>query len=85
MQNTVELCLKLWYHHKVYEKVYGRSFEGGSKGRRSGGSPHRSGNSERRRILLHQAYNMTETAKDPTAHAEIEAIRQAAKNLAAGG
>ena len=53
MQNTVELCLNLWYHHKVYEKVYGRSFEGGPKGCRSGGS----------------------------AHAEIEAIRQAAKNL----
>lgn len=80
MQNTVELCLKLWYHHKVYEKVYGRSFEGGSKGCRSGEVPIgavivRGGE------IVGRGHNMTETAKDPTAHAEIEAIRQAAKNL----
>ena len=31
--------------------------------------------------VVGRGHNMTETAKDPTAHAEIEAIRQAAKNL----
>ena len=31
--------------------------------------------------IVGRGHNMTETAKDPTAHAEIEAIRQAAKNL----
>lgn len=32
-------------------------------------------------IIVGRGYNLTETAKDPTAHAEIKAIRQAAKNL----
>lgn len=31
--------------------------------------------------IVGRGYNLTETAKDPTAHAEIKAIRQAAKNL----
>lgn len=32
-------------------------------------------------IIVGRGYNLTETAKDPTAHAEMQAIRQAAKNL----
>ena len=32
-------------------------------------------------VIIGRGHNMTETAKDPTAHAEIIAIREAAKNL----
>ncbi len=81
MQNTVELCLKLWYHHKVYEKKFmEEALKEAQKGCRSGGSPHRSGNSERRRDRWTRPQHDRD-GKDPTAHAEIEAIRQAAKNL----
>lgn len=31
--------------------------------------------------IVGRGHNLTETAKDPTAHAEMEAIRQAARNL----
>ncbi len=32
-------------------------------------------------VIVGRGHNMTETAKDPTSHAEIIAIREAAKNL----
>ena len=32
-------------------------------------------------VIVGRGHNMTETEKDPTAHAEMEAIRQAAKTL----
>ncbi len=32
-------------------------------------------------IIIGRGHNMTETAKDPTAHAEMLAIREAARNL----
>ena len=70
----------MWYHCKVYGKIYERGSRRGEKAAAAGEVPVgavivKDGE------IIGRGHNETETAKDPTAHAEMIAIRQAAKNL----
>lgn len=68
------------YYQKMYGKVYVRWPERGGKGQRKGEIPIgavivKDGE------IIGRGHNLTETEKDPTAHAEIVAIRQAGRKL----
>ena len=80
MQNAVELEGGLWYHIMAYGKVYENGFTRSQKARDIGEVPIgaivvKDG------VVVGHGYNKTETLKDPTAHAEMEAIRMASATL----